>query len=414
MKSAIKNLWNNDYAKGGVFLTVASLFGSALNYIFNFTIGHSLGPRGYGEIVAFNSYLGLTSIPITVLSTVLIQKISSSGRQMHQVAGEIELFFLHRLKRWGFFFLFVFFIIPFVPRLTNLSPELAYFLVPTFVASLIGAFYSSSLNALKLFTTTAVLSIVGVLLKLSGALLVATASQGLPTVTVFLFLSAIIPLIGSAYIFRRKIPPLKIDSTILNKRLKSILLSRIFILTTLSVIGFTFFGNVDIIFVKKFFSPAESGIYSAWNLFAKIIFYLLGPIVSVSFIFFSGDKGRSLKPLFYTLIALCGIFGCAFIGYTFFAKTVILILFGSKFLSLQPYLSAASIFGFFYALIVFLNSYFLAKKHVAAVLLTAGLPFYVAALFMFGKNMEQIVLINICFAVVIAGISLVSLKTIRS
>lgn len=414
MQNAIKNLWNNDYAKGGVFLTVASLVGSGLNYIFNFTIAHSLGPRGYGEIVAFNSYLGLTSIPITVLSTVLIQKISSSGRKTYQIAGEIEFFFLHRLKRWGFFFLFLFLIIPFVPRLTNLSPELAYFLVPTFVASLVGAFYSSSLNALKLFTATAVLSIIGVLLKLSGALLVATASQGLPTVTVFLFLSAVIPLIGSAYFFRRKIPVLKIDSTILNKRLKHILLSRIFILTTLSVIGFTFFGNVDIIFVKKFFSPAESGIYSAWNLFSKIIFYLLGPIVSVSFIFFSGDKGRSLKPLFYTLLSLCGIFGCAFIAYTFFDKTVILILFGAKFLSLQPYLQASSIFGFFYALIVFLNSYFLAKKHLAAVLLTAGLPFYVAALFIFGKNIEQIIFTNISFAITIAGLSLISLKTIKS
>lgn len=410
MKKRLAVLWQNEFLKGGVFLTASAFAGNILNYFFNFIVAHALGPRGYGDIVAFNTYLGLTSIPVTVLSTSLIHKISSYDGKHALRAGQIEHYFLDRIKKWSPVIVLAFFLTPFTPQLTNINPLISYFLFPTLIISLIGSFYSSALQALRLFALVAGIGLIGVLVKLSGAIAAAVTPFGLTAVGLFLFMSAATGFIASYSLFRRSVGKTEVSTAMLAKRLKNIFLTPSFMITTLSVVGFSLFGNLDIIYVKKYFDTTQAGLYSSWNLLSKIIFYLLGPVVSVSFVFFSSQKGKSTRTLLYTIAALCLLSLIGFFGYSYFGKLVVTILFGPQFLSLVPYLSLASIFGFFYALIVYLNNYFLAKKYLGALLLPFSLPFYIAALFLFATDFEKIIQLNLIFGIIVTIVSLLAVK----
>jgi O-antigen/teichoic acid export membrane protein len=130
--------------------------------------------------------------------------------------------------------------------------------------------------------------------------------------------------------------------------------------------------------VKKYFTPLETGLYSSWSLFAKILFYLVGPIIQVVFVFFAENRKQKLQEqvLLISLGILLFVGVAGYIGYAFFGRFFILILFGNKYLSLLPYLGLAALFGSLYSALNFLNSYFLAKKSRFALILFFSLPLY--------------------------------------
>ena len=75
MMKLLKKLWANEFFQGGFFLTSSSFTINVLNYFFNLLAARTLGPSGFGEITAFFSYNNIFSVPILVVTLVLIQKI---------------------------------------------------------------------------------------------------------------------------------------------------------------------------------------------------------------------------------------------------------------------------------------------------------------------------------------------------
>ncbi len=147
------------------------------------------------------------------------------------------------------------------------------------------------------------------------------------------------------------------------------------------------------------FSAEDAGIYNSWTLFAKVILYVLGPILSISFIFFSSNKEEIYHQLFFIGITIfLGIAGfIAMLAYGFYGRSIIDILFGEKFYPVIPFLEWASFFGTGYVMITFMNNYFLAKGSNKAYILALSLPIYVFVLFLFGKDLARVMLINIWF-----------------
>ena len=149
------------------------------------------------------------------------------------------------------------------------------------------------------------------------------------------------------YVYRRS------SSTV--SKLHRFLTGSQFIITLFSVLSFTMLSNVDVMFVKKFFSSADTGIYSSWALFAKIILYVVAPLTQISFIFLQAILKNICRTgvLLITLgvLALVGVVG--YMGYTYLGTFFISSLFGNTFLEVVPYLGLAAIFGMFYAAISF-------------------------------------------------------------
>lgn len=393
MKNKIQQFFTNPYINGSFFLTVSNIIVSFLNYFYNVLSGRLLGPQGYGELGALLSYLTILSTPILIISAVVIQKIGKSGDQALSYTRVLEIWLIERLKRWLPYTVLIFVTVPLISSITHLSVYSSVALIILVILSLIGAFYNSALQGLRLFLATAVISIIATVLKLSGPVLVAVGLDGYMTVVAFAVLSGIFGLIITYYKVRTVVGNhVIIKSKQIQKRFVHLLFQPFILLTTFSLFSIILFNNFDIIFVKRFFDAKDAGIYVAWSLFAKMILYVLGPISSISYIFFSSVKERKrhslILVLLITLIFCIGI--VSFIVYRYFPHLVLGLLFGAKFNPVIPYLPIASLFGTSYAVLTILNNYFLAKNSKRALAVLIFFPLYVLALFIYHKSISEV------------------------
>lgn len=401
MRKTINTLWNNSFIRGGMLFTVSSFVINIVNYFFNLLAARSLGPQGYGEITTLFSYVSITAVPSIVLSMFVIQKISSSGKQKYIFASSLVQLFWQKIKKWWFMFIFILILAPFIPKLANLSSISGLLLLPLIVFSFIATFYAAVMQGLQLFFLLSLITLFGVTLKLFGAILTTFGVDGVGTILFFILLSALIPIMVNVRVlksyFQRKIS-ISLPQT--EKRIISLLYNPQFILILVSTLAITMLNNIDIIFVKKFLSSENAGIYSSWSLLAKIIFYALGPLIAISFIFFSSSETKKHQDttLVVSLCILLFIGIGSFIFYKVFATFIVSLFFGARFQAVVPYLNQASIFGALYSAIQYINSYFLAIKSRFALLLFVLLPVYVILLFLIPRNLNQIIRLNILFS----------------
>lgn len=390
-----------------MFFTIASFVVNILNYLFNFLAAQGLGPKMYSEITSLFSYISIFAVPMVVFSNFLIQKLSARGRGKFIIAKSLEDFFWLKIKKWSFALICILLLTPFISRITNLSMVTGAALLPMIFLFLFGSFYNSMFQGLHMLFIFGLISIFAVSLKFSGALLVYLGFDGMQTIILFLLISSIVPLLLSILILRSyfsktivgKVPKIE-------KKIFSIIKDSQFIIIFLSTLALTLLNNVDIVFVKKVFSAHDAGIYSSWSLFAKMIFYAVGPLIAIGFIFFSSREHQKHHDI--TLrISLLMLFAVTIISYTLysnFGDFLVTIFFGSKFVEVLPYLSKASLFGSFFTGISFMSYYFVAKKSYYGLILPLLIPFYVVSLFFIKKELSNIMDVNILFSLVVAVI----------
>lgn len=401
MRQKLLSLWSNEYLQGGFYLTVASFFINFLNYLFHFVSARVLGPAGYGEITSLYSYISLLSVPFSVISYFIIQKISSREDRRYEYTVGLENFFIKIIKQYWWIFILSFVIVPFIPRITNLTPIIGYSLIPFMILGFTGSFYNSALQGLRLFFIFSFLSAIGGIIKISSiipAIIIPNNIAGVIIVQLFFsFIMLVVTVRLIHKIIHRKSEK---KVSMISKNFKQIITNKYLITTLISVLGISIFSNMDIIFVKKFFTAYDSGIYNSWNLFAKIILYVLGPVSQVVFVFFSDSSQKHMKKrvmlLSLVLLVFIGITG--FLAYSFIGRYIINILFGNKFEVILPYLGFSAVFGALYAGITILNSYFLALKSRFSMLLFFLLPLYAVLLFFSAEHLVNIMIVNIIFS----------------
>jgi O-antigen/teichoic acid export membrane protein len=406
MQELVKKLWSNDFLKGGFLLTLSSFILNIFNYFFNFLAGRILGPTGFGEITALFSYVYIVSVPLSVISLIIIEKISSTQFDKLSYALTLEDFFWQRIRKWWFLLLPLVAIIPFIHRVTNLAEVTSLILIPYILISFMNSFYGSAFQGLRLFFLILVMNLVGSVVKLAGPFAATLLPQKLDTVLMFIFISIIFPLILSIWVLRKKhksTPSTQVTKGTIEKRLVTIIFSKQVIITTLSILAITLFNNIDIIFVKKFFDPETAGIYSSWSLFAKIILYIVAPISGVSYIFFASNQTKKKEnlALLGSLVILFLIGLASYLGYRYFGTFIITTFFGSKFSTVIPFLAQAGIYGSLYAGITFINNYFIAKKSMFGLILPIAIPFYFLGLFLTNHNLQNIFSLNIIFSAIV-------------
>jgi O-antigen/teichoic acid export membrane protein len=273
----------------------------------------------------------------------------------------------------------------------------------------LSSIYNSYFQGLKLFLLIAGISLVTAFLKMSGGVAVALHLGQLEVVLFFLIVSSLVSYLLSVYSFKKETRRI-VHDTFPKKRILHYLLSPQYIVTGISVAAMLALNNIDIIYVKKFFTAQEAGLYSSWSLFAKAIFYILGPLLGVSFIFFAHNKNQKdqRKSFLLSLLGLIILGVLSFFFYTFFAQLIISLLFGKKFISITPYLGLASIFGSLYAIITFVSNYFIAKSSKWSLVLAYSLLFYILGLFFIVKSIVTLFYMNIIYCTVVVVIYLIA------
>lgn len=411
MRQKIIRILSNPFIKGGAILTLSAVIVNICNYFFHFLSAHSLGPKGYGEITTFFSYTSIVSMPLSVLNTIFVQRISAARSNRGQyVASLVNYFWQAVQKNWFIIILFLL-MTPIVPRVTNLSISSSLFLFPFIILGIFSSFYSGILQGMRFFILILVLSSVSGILKIISIipsyfhLGYTELVIAIQFIAAFCMLFVYYRFIRIPLNFKSQSSPISVNSKIIR-----LLKSKQFLITFLSTIGLAMFGTADILYVKKFFSPFDSGIYNSWNLLSKSLLYVLGPILQISFLFFAeGIKKEKSKKIVLSSFVLLTMFAIgSLIVYILFPQLVIKLLFGSAFNELTKYLIYSSFFGFLYATILIFNNYFLAHKSRKSMIITFLIIPYVILLFIFGSSLQNVIYFNLAFSSIIASLYFIS------
>ena len=403
----VNRFFSSPFIKGGAVLTLSAVIVNICNYFFHFLSAHSLGPKGYGEITAFFSYTSIISMPLSVLSTIFVQRISAAGSNRNQYVSSLVNYFWQTVQKNWFIIILLLLITPIIPRVTNLSLSSSLFLFPFIILGIFSSFYSSILSGMRFFTLILILSSISGILKIIS-IIPSYFRLGYTDLVIAIQFITGFCMLFVYYCFIR-VPLNSNPQTPLisvNNKIISLLKSKQFRITFLSTVGLAIFGTADILYVKKFFSPFDSGIYNSWNLLSKSLLYVLGPILQISFLFFAEgiEKEKSKKIVLSSFILLTMLVAGSIVAYILFPQFIIKILFGSAFNGLAKYLIYSSFFGFFYATILIFNNYFLAHKSSKSMIITFLIIPYIILLFIFGSSLQNVIYYNLAFSSLIASL----------
>jgi len=158
-------------------------------------------------------------------------------------------------------------------------------------------------------------------------------------------------------------------------------------------------ANVDMMVVKRMFSAEDAGLYGAWSLFAKIFLYVIGPLLSLAYIYFADKK----QEKHHHLVVFGSILVLLFVGivynyaYGWHGRFIIETLFGTKFAHVLPFIEWAGYYGTTYVFLTFFMQYYLAKKQAISMVPGFLLPAYALALFFIPKSIADVMQINMIY-----------------
>ncbi len=404
----MKESFRSIIIKGTFILTISNFLVSILNYLSNSLSAKSLGPSGFGELSALFAYLSIFSIPLTVLTTLIIVKLGKAENNRYRRAGEIEQWFLTKIYEKKIYILLSLVTLIFIPSLTNLSRVSAVILYILVAFNVLSAFYFSLLQGLHLFTTFTLLTCLIAIIRLMGTSLTFANNWGIYNIYAGLVLGSVLAVILAKNFMKKKLP---VATNTLDVSVLRYLIRKKTIITTISLLAVVLLSNADLIFVKKLFSANEAGIYSSWSLLAKIIGYFVAPVLSASLLFFSAKESeRDQKKLLYLLISLIIVIGSGIlIAYQQFSTEILLVIFSSKFLSIAPLAPYAALFGMLFTIITLINNFHIANSNKSSLIVPLLIPIHVLLFFLYGSSIENIITINVGSTFFITGILTISL-----
>jgi O-antigen/teichoic acid export membrane protein len=405
MKKQHHKLAQNIFFQTSILLTVANLITGSFTLTFNIIVGRYLGPATYGEVATFFSYLVLMTFPVSLNYSFILEKIGHRDDPKDFSFLMFERLKTIFIKRWYIIFAPIL-ITPFLPTLTNLSFMTSCVLIFMIYASMLSGWYDSILQGRHKYILYIFLYILLSLFQFSGSISTAFFHGGILVIFIFICVGMAVK-ITLSHIFLHSTKKYKKDVQKIGTNFSSILYDKQLWLSLLFSVSLILISNIDIIYVKKMFSAEDAGLYGAWNLYAKMITYMLGPFLSVAFIYFSNKKQRHQElVLSLSVIALIFLSMFVFIIFDSYRNPLLHYIFGNKYIQLYPFMDWAGIFGATYFIIYFFMNFYLAKGSKRTLILPFTIPIYLISIIIFGKNPRDVMMINVLFCSTIASIFL--------
>ena len=332
----LKKIFSSELGRGAIILFVTINIFNFLNFLFHFFMGRILGPEDYGTLAVLMSIVYIYTIPTETIQTLISNYTSKLNLKKNE--GEIKFLIIKSLKSgiilswWVFLFatLIGFFVAKFL--------DINFWLI--FITNII-LFFAFSLPVMrgvlqgrKKFGALGGNLIIASLLKLFFAVSLVILGFKVFGAMIGILLGASAGLVFSFYS----------NKDILIKKEKKIVFDRIYsqsipYLITMIVILLIF--SLDILFAKKFFSAEFAGKYAVLSMLGKAIFLgtlavskVMFPLTSERYYTSSDSTGLFKKSLL--LISLICVIIVAIYG--FFPKLIIMVLYGSQYTDMYPYL----------------------------------------------------------------------------
>lgn len=393
------------FSKNIIIVFFGSSVSGFLNLVYQLLIAHLLNPADFS---AFNSLLSIfmiISAPLVTL-TAAIAKYTAEFNAHNQI-GKIQALLAGFLKKTIIFSIitfigFSFFSFYLFDKLKIDSLYSGYILAGLLALSWILPVLTGSIQGLELFKKQAWISIIGGLVKI--ALTFAFILMGFNIAGAFgaLFLSSLLGLglmicpLKNYFVLKT---PHNQDSgqpgakqQLEQVNFKEILMFMLPV--ALSSFCFANLTNMDMILIKYFFSPLDSGVYSLAQMTGKIFLFFPAAIGMALFPRTSALNAKkaetipTLKKSLFCAAALCVI---ASLTYNLFPGFVLKILTGKAFAGAIFLGRLFSISMSFFALIYILITYFLSMKDLRFIkylVIAAILQFF--AIWLFHKTFVQV------------------------
>ncbi len=394
----LRRFRDSQLVRGGIFVFLANNTANFGNFLYNLFMGRFLGPEIYGNLGALMSFLVLLSVPLGIMSLLMVKLISSYwGRKEYSKIITLGEFLTPRL--FGIGIIVFLLLVIFLPFLTGFLDIGNYFpilvMASYFILSFPVTFNRSVLIGALQFPYSAVNGFVEIGSKLVISVILVMFNFGL--------IGALLgPLVGLIAGYLLTVIELKIIFRNINRdgevpSMKSILKPAIPVF--FAYLSLMVFFTMDIILVRHFFSAAETGQYTALSNAGRIIYYAIGPIITVMFPVISSRASKGISyilPLFATLAITLVFSSVAIFAYFLFPKFIIGILFGSRYLDIVPLMGIFSFYITIYSINAILTNFLLSISYYKPIYTL----FFVALsqsifIFLFHESLSSVIWVNI-------------------
>ena len=328
----IKNLRQNELARGSLILIIFIAIGNLLSYIFQFSMARVLGPVDYGILAVLTSIIAIFGIASVSIQTVISQNTTNfnSKKEYGKIKGMLKsasksVFLVATLS-----FLLYLIVSIFIYRPLGIP----YSLLALTGAFIFGAFLypitAGILQGMKKFSSLGFNFVINCLIKLVvGVLLVAFGFKVYGAVIGFIS--------GTIIAFLLVFFTLKEIKNVKEIDGKVSIFSRYNFYPLVAMLLVVLLYSLDVVFAKIFFSPEIAGKYAVISMIGKIILFIVMSVGNVMLPistekFANGEKTRStLKKALLLSLLICLFFLALFF---IFPELIIQILFGFQYSSM--------------------------------------------------------------------------------
>lgn len=397
MKSRLQSLIYGPIFKGSLLVSGLVFAGSFFNYLFNMIMGRMLGPADYGIIAALLSIVYVLSVFSSSVQVVNSKytSIYKAENKEEKIAG---LFWEMSKKMFWLsagLFAIIFLCAPLIAQFLNIpSVKTVRIFSLLFLITFLAPVNRGILQGLQRFFYFAISFPLESGIKLLLGTLLVFWGFGVNGAAIAPFLG-----VGIAYLLIL-FPLIKAFK---NKKAdfhlpwnQMINYARPVFLTTLGLSGFLIF---DVFLVKHYFSPYEAGLYAALSLMGRIIFFITGPVNQIMFPLVAEayqKKNNYRSLLLDSFFLVCLLSAAVLMIYYIFPSFSIKLLFGSKYLAIEPYLLFFGFTMFMYSVTNVLVYYFLAIHRTMIYLIPLFFSFLLILLIViFHQSIWQVVWVQI-------------------
>jgi O-antigen/teichoic acid export membrane protein len=399
IKQTIFKALENRVVSGSLVMVVGGFLISLTNYFYHLITARILGPKDYGTLDSLISLLTQLSIPIAVVSTVIIRYVSSFKGQKR--TKTIESFFWKINKRLFFltppFLILVLLTTPLVTDFLHLSsPFLFLWIGLSFVLSIFAALGKSFLQGLCRFIPLTIVGIAEGVFRLVLTIILIALGWGLFGAVFPFFAMTVVSLVLTLFLVRDLLFGEKNEPIPEKKEIFTFTLPVFF-----NNIGVTSLITSDVILARHFLSATDAGFYAALSTLSKIIYFAAVPVVGVIFPLISEAQAakKSVKIVALPGLLIIGmIITVSFITFKFFPKLMIFLLFGQKYLVIEPFVIYFALGMSLYTINVTLLNISLALRRILpTIFVSLAALFQIILIILFHQSIMQVV--NIFIAI---------------
>ena len=382
-------------AKSSALFYFGSFAISGGRYLFHLILLRLLLPSEYGEFLSYWSLLYLLTIPYSAISNIITKYVAEfSGKGNWRATNQLFYYLLEKFTPVTLI-LGILFVVFARPLATAFKAHPGAFIILglSVFLSLISTLVRSYLAALQRFVAqiftgifeTAVMIFLAVLLIINGfGATGAVAAQ---------LLSGILATLTTFYLIRGTFFPRDAG-----KRIKFDI-NNYSGYSLIYAIGYLSLISTDVLLVRFFFSGFISGIYSSLSILGRMIFFGLGPFISLVLPIASHRQAaaKRSRSVFLKLGAAMTVFGILATSlFVFYPDIVIRLSSGANYLEGAPYLPFVAVSMFLFSLNLFIISYFMAiGQPQANKFLLAATTAQPLLILLFHNSLSQVVNINL-------------------